>query len=196
MTTVTSGSSTWRYEEDKLKELLLYVAQRLFGTSKNGSIKLNKILFFSDAYAYAITGKPITGVTYIRRRFGPAPQGIVDIQNKLSMAGDAEIVELHGLGRTQKIVIPKRDPNLALFTAPEIKMVDAVIDALTDMDTDFVSEMSHTLEGWRSAQEGEPIPYFTIFLDNSPLNLRDLEVGKVIAEQLKDDLDKFATARA
>ena len=50
------------YDERKLKELILYVADRCEADPTFGAIKLNKTLFYADFLAFASTGKPITGV--------------------------------------------------------------------------------------------------------------------------------------
>jgi len=195
MTTSTSSSTT-AYDESKLTELIIYVSKQLFGKNRNGSVKLNKILFFSDTLAYKIHGEPITGVEYVRRRFGPAPRGIAALQHKLSENGDIEVDISTGLVRTQKVIFPKRPPNLALFNGSQIKLVDAVIEALSDMKTDDVSELSHGLDGWQVAHDGETIPYEAIFLYNGALTESDVETGIQLEQRLKDKIDERVSALA
>ncbi len=188
--TISTSSSAKAYDESKLTELIIYVSKQLFGKNRNGSVKLNKILFFSDTFAYKLLGKPITGVEYIRRRFGPAPKGITALQHRLSDSNDIEVLVSTGLGRSQTIIFPKRDADLKVFSAQEIKMVDLVIEALSGMKTDDVSELSHSLDGWQFAREGEPIPYETIFLYSGPITQSDVRMGIELEARLKSDIDE------
>ena len=52
-----------RPNDAKLRELILYVAERCENDPDFGALKLNKILFNADFIAYALTGKAITGAS-------------------------------------------------------------------------------------------------------------------------------------
>lgn len=54
--------------DEKLKELILYITIRSEGDRHFDSDKLKKLLFFSDFLAYLYFGEPITGHEYIRER--------------------------------------------------------------------------------------------------------------------------------
>ena len=58
--------STQKFNEGKFKELVLYIASRCERDPTFGAVKLNKELFFSDFWAYAEFGEPITGAEYIK----------------------------------------------------------------------------------------------------------------------------------
>ncbi len=49
------------YDEDKLTELVLYVAKGLQHDPQGGATKLNKCLYFADFSAVRRLGHPITG---------------------------------------------------------------------------------------------------------------------------------------
>ena len=66
----------FKQDIDKFKELILYVCEKSATDPNFGATKLNKILFLSDFWAYAYCGRPITGVEYMKLRFGPAPEGV------------------------------------------------------------------------------------------------------------------------
>ena len=51
------------YDERKLTELIVYVADRLADDRAGGSTKLNKVLFFADFAHVRQHGTPITGVS-------------------------------------------------------------------------------------------------------------------------------------
>ncbi len=52
---MTTGTAT-EYDERKLKEFILYVADRCEADPTFGAVKLNKILFYADFLAFASTG--------------------------------------------------------------------------------------------------------------------------------------------
>lgn len=176
------------FDREKFGELLLYVASRMVGDPSYGSVKENKVLFFSDVIHYAEFGEPITGATYIRRRLGPAPRGLRVIQDELIKRGDADLAVLRKGPRVQKILFAKREPDLSRFSGSEIALVDAVIKALADRTADEVSDLSHNLTGWKVAREGEEIPYSAIFLYNGTVTDRDILHAQQVAAGLQQEL--------
>ena len=57
-------SSKYKPDDNKLRELVLYIAVLSEGDPAFGKVKLNKLLFFADFTAYLSFGKPITGHEY------------------------------------------------------------------------------------------------------------------------------------
>ena len=97
-------------------------------------------------------------------------------------------------GQTQKRTVNLRNPNLEIFSGAEIAMVDRLIESMQGVTAEDVSEMSHTLVGWMAVDEGETIPYNTIYFSNPPLSqaeiyrARELKASKARAkpEGVKD----------
>jgi hypothetical protein len=147
--------------------------------SKFGAVKLNKILYFSDFLAFGVTGKPITGFEYQKLPNGPAPRRLVPVREKMIKARELGIQEIAlKTGRPQQRTVNLREPDLALFTAAQISIVDKVIEALRDKDADTASELSHLMVGWQAVNDGETIPYETIFLSNRPLTEDQIRRGR------------------
>ena len=71
MKVMWSSSSDRR--DKKLKELVLYIAQKSEDDPSFGATKLNKILFAADFYFFGQTGRSITGASYVHRGKGPVP---------------------------------------------------------------------------------------------------------------------------
>jgi hypothetical protein len=170
--------------EKKFKELLLYVSQKCANDPTFGATKLNKILFYADFLAYANLGEPITCFDYQKLRWGPAPRRLIPVQTEMIERGELVLQPLHMLGgRIQKRTINLRSPDLSVFTAEEIALVDEVIEALAGAGAQAVSDLSHRLVGWKVVQEGESIPYNTIFLSDEPLTDPEVARGKDLARQ-------------
>lgn len=156
---------------DKLQELMLYIAQRSLSDPSFGYTKLNKILFYTDFYAYGLWGKSITGATYIRNQFGPTPREIKVAQRNLEDAERAQFVETTYIGYQQKRLIPLSKPDLSLFATAEIELVDKVLHECDDSSGTQLSNQTHTLLPWLSSKNGEEIPYEAVF------TLRKMPVG-------------------
>jgi hypothetical protein len=174
------------YHEEKLRELLLYVAARLAGDPSNGSVKSNKAMFFSDFFHYAETGSPITGAEYVHRRLGPAPRGVTRIQQDLIEADEAAMVLVLNGPRAQKMLFPKRKPDLSKFEADEIAAVDQVIETLKSTTAMEASELSHGLLAWKLTGEGEAIPYHWVFMYDGPVPDETYKFAWDLAQDLRE----------
>ena len=172
------------FQAEKLRELILYIAERSIEDPGFGATKLNKILFFSDFIAYGSYGEPITGARYQRLPRGPAPRELLPIQAELEKANEAIVVEKKRFNFKQKRILPLRDPDLSSFTAEEIALVDEVIDGLRPFNATNISALSHQIAvGWQLAGEGEDIPYESVFISNDPLTPTDVRRGQELAKE-------------
>lgn len=79
------------FDSRRLKELMLYVSERLFDDPSFGAVKLNKVLYFSDLIAYSSLGHPITGATYDLR--GRSASEVSDLSHRAVGWQIAEIGE-------------------------------------------------------------------------------------------------------
>jgi hypothetical protein len=165
-----------------LKELIVYIADRLSLHHKFGATKLNKILFFSDFIAYAKLGKSITGEEYQKLPQGPAPKYLVPVRKEMD-SKDIICSQRETFSGIQHRIAPLRSPRLEKFTPEQISIIDQVIDALKDKDADEVSELSHFFIGWKIVKEGEEIPYETVFL-REPEDVKVTERHKKIAQKI------------
>jgi Protein of unknown function (DUF4065) len=176
----------WTENEDKFRELVLYISQRCATDPKFGSVKLNKILYFSDFFAYAKSGQAITAFEYQKLPNGPAPRRLLPVRARMISEGILGLQEVRlRSGKTQKRTVNLRSPDLKIFSGDEIAMVDYVIEALADADAETVSALSHRMVGWLVVSEGETIPYSTVFLSNEPLTDAEIQRGTQLASKSK-----------
>jgi uncharacterized phage-associated protein len=157
----------------RLRELMLYVAQKCSDDPSFGATKLNKILYFSDFVSYLNDGQPVTGAEYMAQQHGPVPRRLIPVRQELEQSGDAVVEKRTRLAHEQHRLVPMRDPDLSLFTAREIAIVDEIIDRLRGRPAWQVSLLSHGI-AWNIADEGESIPYQAAFLSSDPLSPEDI----------------------
>jgi hypothetical protein len=182
-------------DEKKLAELILYISQRCANDPTFGATKLNKILCYADFLFYAYNDRGITNVEYQKLPNGPAPRRLPLVRDKLIENGDLAVQEVPlRSGQTQKRTVNLRNPNLEIFTGTEIAMVDRMIDSMQGVTAEDVSEISHSLVGWMAVNEGETIPYNTVYFANPPLGQAEIyrarelksSQGKVKSEGVKN----------
>jgi len=161
-------------DEQKLEELILYISEKCANDSTFGAVKLNKILCFSDFIFYAYHGVGITGVEYQKLPAGPAPRRLLPVRDKMIRESSLALQEVPlRSGYVQKRTVNLRKPRLDLFSGEEIALVDSVIEALSQVDADTTSAISHEMVGWMVASPGETIPYNTVYFANPPLSLSE-----------------------
>lgn len=174
----------WPENEERFRELVLYISQKCANDPRFGSVKLNKILFLSDFLAFAHYGEPITGFEYQKLEQGPAPRRLLPVRKQMIENKELGLQEVPlKSGNTQLRTVNLRRPNLAVFKPEHIAVVDTVIDAVSEADAVTMSELTHKMVGWKAARYKETIPYETIFLTDEPLSEADEERGREIAEE-------------
>ena len=161
----------------KLREAVLYVAQRSKDDPRFGAIKLNKILYYADFEAYRQLGSSITNATYQHLAEGPAPKEFLRAKEELQeLRAISEETHLY-FNHVQKRLVPLRKADLSAFGPEEIRILDEVIEGLEHMNGSDVSAMSHAEWGWRLTNIGEVIPYATAWLSPEPLTQEQIATG-------------------
>ncbi len=169
---LTYGSDNEESRE-RLRELMLFVAERCQYDPHFGVTKLNKILFYCDFFAFAKLGKPITGMPYNKLSYGPVP--IAAESTRGQMQHDEDVVVTSG-GRSSfrpQRMVPLRDADLNLFSGPEIALVDGIIEALSDATGSELRDISHG-KAWQAVELGQAIPYEAVFISDEPYTEEDV----------------------
>ena len=163
--------------DDRLRQLILYIAQQCEGQRTFGATKLNKILYYSDFISYARYGEPITGALYMRLPNGPAPVRLLPVRDAMVLSGDIVIRERKFYQNIQLRIIALTDPDIdTLFKPRDIALVDEVIRTLSSKTAAEVSDLSHGI-AWKIAGDRELIPYESILLAEPALRPQDVAEG-------------------
>lgn len=149
---------------DKLREVLLYVLEKVGAKPNVGETVLYKLLYFIDFDYYEKTGRSITGLTYVRNHFGPTPaRDFASVVEGMKANEEVEVVETKYFNNTQKKYLPNRTPELDVLSASEVKHIDETLLRLGDKSAKELSELSHYDTPWLTAEEGRPIAYRGVF---------------------------------
>jgi uncharacterized phage-associated protein len=169
----------WSQNAKKLRELILFVVDRC-ADEPVGDIYLNKVLFFSDAFALQHLGEPITGARYQKLAMGPAARALLPLRTEMIHDGDVE-VEMVGKRRVTRAL---REPDTSVFSTQEVKLVERVMDLFRGYSATVVSNASHVLSpGWNLVDIGEDIPLQSQLLSTEPVSPEILARGRELAEK-------------
>jgi hypothetical protein len=156
---------TTDFTEEKFKNLILYIAKKSEDDPRFGSVKLNKILYYSDFDAYRRLGESITGATYQRINEGPAPRELVPVRKR--MTGESIEIRTTPVGSyAQHRIVALVTPDESLFTEAELRIVDQTIQAMWPMNGAQVTALSHTEPGWIQAENLGDIEYETAWMQS------------------------------
>jgi uncharacterized phage-associated protein len=152
--------------EEKFRELLLFIASRSENDPRFGAIKLNKLLFYSDFLAYLELGHPITGQEYFALENGPAPRYLVRLREQMVKSKEIAVSRKKTLSGYHDRVLALREPDPKKFDPAEIALVTQVLEMCRAKSGSELSELTHKFAGWRLAADREKIPYEVALVAN------------------------------
>ena len=155
----------------KFKEVLLYILNKVGSKPNIGETVLYKLLYFIDFDFYEKYEEQLIGATYIKNRYGPTP---VEFKEIISDMEDKDLVEIQNqyFQYPQRKYLPLRPPDLSLLKAHETKVIDEILERLSDMNANQISEYSHSDVPWQTTDDGEIIDYESVFYRAVPYSVR------------------------
>lgn len=169
--------------EQKLAELIIYISQKCAGDYYFGSVKLNKILFFSDFSAYGAWGKTISNAEYQHQPSGPTVHRMLPIIDELKRGGSLAIQPTNCGGFRQNRPVNLREPDLSVFEAREIALVDDWIERLRSLSASQISRITHETASWCATDDYEKIDPRTVFVSCSKPDAAQIKRGLELAEK-------------
>ena len=157
---------------DKFKEVLLYILKKVGSKPNIGESVLYKLLYFIDFNFYEKYEEQLVGATYIKNNYGPTPKEFLKIVEVMEREDDLIKIEDKYFQYPQRKYLPLREPNLSKLKANEIKMIDEVLEKLSDMNASQISEYSHNDVPWLTTDDGDVIDYESVFYRTSPYSMR------------------------
>jgi hypothetical protein len=150
-----------RPDDEKLRELILLIAEWCQADPKFGAIKLNKLLFHADFSAFLTHGQPITGQEYFKLPQGPAPRRLKSITEAMIKKNEFAWQEVPYYGRTQKKPVALRKADLSKFSGVDVDLIRQTVEKFWKLSATEISDQSHIFLGWKAARLQETIPYAT-----------------------------------
>ncbi|MDD5489631.1 MAG: DUF4065 domain-containing protein [Candidatus Moranbacteria bacterium] len=158
---------------DKFKQVLLYVLNKVGGKPNVGETVLHKLLYFIDFDYYEKFEENLMGATYIKNHHGPTSIELGEIMKEMQKQGEIEAVKSQYFKYLQKKYLPRKRPNLENLSAREIEHIDDVLARLSDKNAAEIEKYSHEDIPWKSAQDGKPLSYESVFYRDERYSVRN-----------------------
>ncbi len=158
---MTTTTINW----EKLKAVTHYICDKATDPSVLGSIKLNKVLWYSDAVHFLLHGNSVTEETYVKRQHGPVPKHIVFAVEDLVKEKKIARGKAHYFGHLKAEFISILPPEEieSLLSVTEVKIIDDAFEHVCLKNTAMsISEKTHNAI-WEMASLGEEIPLYTVY---------------------------------
>lgn len=157
----------------KFKEVLLYVLSKVGAKPNVGETVLYKLLYFIDFNYYEKYEEQLTGATYIKNFHGPTPREFIKIVADMIEKKELEKITSKCFEFNQKKYLPLRTPDLSILNANEIKLIDDVLDKLSNLNAANISDYSHKDVPWVVTPQGKTIDYESVFYRTAPYSVRE-----------------------
>jgi Protein of unknown function (DUF4065) len=184
---VMENKRDWRkfdFQSRRFKELILYFSQR--GLDEGlviGSIKLNKLLFFSDFRAFERLGEPITGARYQKLPLGPAARELLPMRQEMLSQGEVRFRD-RADDDLNDVLLPISKPDLSTLSDDQRTIVDEVFEELRPFNATATSDYSHLKSaGWRVVKEKDDIPYESAYVITDPPPAEAIQRGRELASK-------------
>ncbi|MFZ4099058.1 MAG: type II toxin-antitoxin system antitoxin SocA domain-containing protein [Chlamydiia bacterium] len=158
---------------EKFKEALLYILGKVGAMPNVGETVLYKLLYFIDFDYYEKYEEQLIGATYIKNNYGPTPVEFKAIVDKMIANEEVEAVDSKYYERPQKKYLPLREPDISVFSANEIKLIDEVLQRLSGMNAAAISEYSHRDVPWIVTPDKQQIDYESVFYRTPEYSVRE-----------------------
>ncbi len=155
----------------KFREILLYILDKIGSKPNIGETVIYKLLYFIDFDFYEKYEEQIIGATYIKNDYGPTPK---EFQKIIKIMKDKDLVQIVSryFQYPQTKYLPLRGPDLRKLKANEIKLIDDVLEKLSDMNASQISDYSHHDIPWLTTEDNGIIDYEKVFYRTSDYSVR------------------------
>ncbi len=123
-------------------------------------MKMHKALYFADMLYFLREGRPLTGVDYLKQKFGPVARHLTAALKELETEGRITVTEEEYFGLYKKSYIPTQEFKASRLSSDEVSLLKETADFVRGKSAKEISEFSHNA-AWEAADLGEVIPYFT-----------------------------------
>lgn len=163
-----------KLKKEKFQQVLLYILDKCGAKANVGETVIYKLLYFSDFNYYELFEDYLTGASYKKISFGPAPCDFQEIVQEMIAEGKLKKVTAEYYGKTQKKYLPlvNADVNSWNWSAREKEVIDNVIERLSSMDAITISDYSHGDIPWEVTTDKDIIDYDAVFYRKQPYSVR------------------------
>lgn len=147
--------------DQKFEQMLLYFVQKYpEGVPKT---KLAKLLYLADFSNFYLCGRPMSGVQYVCREYGPVADVFFRLLDELD---DCHVLNIEKVKQALMIAPMGEVIGETLLDADDKKLMDKIDSYWHNKKTQEIVNFTHEQRPWQTRLNGEDIPYFTIVLED------------------------------
>lgn len=138
---------------DKLECMITYFAEKINNLYK---VRLMKLLWYADAYAYKTYGAAMSGLVYCHEKMGALPiahRKILELENVVvhEEMDDSENIKYR--------ILPNDTLDLSALTHDDIKILDMVVNKFIYFNANEIAEYMHKEKAYLETKDKEIIPF-------------------------------------
>ena len=157
----------------KFREILIYILNKVGSKPNIGETVIYKLLYFSDFDFYEKYEEQLIGATYIKNHYGPTPIEFKKVVEKMISDKDIVKVQNNYFDYPQTKYLPLRKADLSGLKANEVELINGVLNKLSEMNANQISEYSHNDVPWLTTASGEIIEYESVYYRTSLYSVRE-----------------------
>lgn len=168
----TIRNATPHLQIEKMKQILLYMLEKVGSKPNVNETVLHKLLYFADFNYYQLYEEQLTGATYKKLPFGPTPGKIDWVIKHMIQEQQVQqmVVQYHGVNHTRFIPLVKAD--LSMLKASEKETIDQVMNQMSDWSGKVITDYAQQDVPWLASKSGEEINYEFAFYRTAPYSVR------------------------
>jgi uncharacterized phage-associated protein len=163
------------FSKAKFKQVLHYISGRCGHLENVGKTVLFKILYFVDFDYYELNEDKLTGESYKKSDYGPAPIHFEEMIKELEEEEKIKQFTTMRWGHEQQKYISLEEPNIDLISGKELKVIEDVINKYSCMSATQISEFSHRDIPYKATKDNEIINYEKVFYRDPIFSVREYE---------------------
>lgn len=146
----------------KIKDLILHIVVTCQNEKEGITLfKLAKILYFIDFGYFATNNRSISGIDYLKFKYGPVPRGLRDYVKLLESENLLERKTYITDDTEKEVLIAQNDNylNSSIFSDNEIETITNTIKGTKKLNSQQLSSETHYHQTWITTNTGEIIDY-------------------------------------
>lgn len=163
------------FNKAKFKQVLHYICGRCGHSGNVDKTALFGILYFVDFDYYELNEDKLTGESYKKLDYGPAPIHFDEVIKELKKEEKIKQFTTMRGGHEQQKFISLEEPNIDLVSGKELKVVEDDINRYSSMSATQISNLSHRDIPYKATKVNEIINYEKVFYRDQIFSVRQYE---------------------
>lgn len=168
-------SSNDLFNKEKFKQVFHYLIHETGSLENVGKTVLFKIIYFIDFNFYEMFEEKLTGESYRKIRYGPAPVHFNEIIKELKEDKQVREFKKDYNGHAQQKYVSIVEPDISLLNAKELEFINKNTSVYSNFNATQISEYSHQDVPYTATDDKEIIDYELVFYRDPIFSVREYD---------------------